>query len=249
MMYLSPTIFDEQPGLVAGFSTRLGGVSKAPYASLNLSLSQDDNPAHVHTNRRQLFEEAIGFSVDQIAFTGQVHGNDLLDVTAPGVYRGYDGMVTRARGLLLCTTAADCANILLADAEAGVIGACHAGWRGAVEQITPKTVAWMQEHGAVPARMRAYISPCISAENFEVGPEVAAQFDKAFVVQRPGWPKPHVDLKAALVAQLVAAGLDEAHLEVAPQCTFGDVDTFFSHRAEKGTTGRMMGFIGMKASD
>ncbi len=244
-MYLTPTIFDDQPGVVAGFSTRRGGASAAPYASLNLSLSPDDDRDAVIANRKRLFE-AVGFSLDQLAFTGQVHGDELLEVTEPGLYRGYDGMVTRTRGILLCTTAADCANILLADAEAGIVGACHAGWRGAVARIAPKTVAWMQQRGAVLARMRAYISPCISTENFEVGPEVAAQFDDTFVVQRPGWPKPHVDLKAALVAQLVDAGLDEAHLEVAPHCTYADTDTFFSHRAENGRTGRMMGFIGMK---
>jgi len=93
--------------------------------------------------------------------------------------------------------------------------------------------------------VRAYVSPCISAEHFEVGPEVAREFDVAFVRRWPGKEKPHVDLKAAIVAQLEEAGVAPEAVEVSPHCTVAEVETFFSHRAEKGQTGRMMGFIGM----
>jgi len=246
-LYLHPAVFGENASIVAGFSTRGGGCSGPPNASLNLSLSVGDDEAHVRENRRRLFE-SIGFSPEAVAYAGQVHGAAVKVVDASGLYRGYDGMVTRTTGLLLCITAADCAAVLLADAEARVVGACHAGWRGAVARIVVDTVAIMQRLGAAPDRLRAYVGPCISTAHFEVGPEVAAQFDPAFVSRLPGRPKPHVDLKAAIAAQLAETGVAEAHIEVSPHCTVAETGTFFSHRAEQGRTGRMMGFIGIKNS-
>ncbi len=223
---------------------RHGGGSDEPYASLNLSLSIGDDEAQVRENRRRLCE-ALGFSTDQLALAGQVHGAEVKEVVEAGLYRGYDAMVTRRPGLLLCISAADCAAVLLADAEARVVGACHAGWRGAVARVVVGTVAAMARLGAEPSRVRAYVSPCISAEHFEVGPEVAREFDSAFVRCWSGKEKPHVDLKAAIVAQLEEGGVAPGRVEVSPHCTVAEVETFFSHRAEKGPTGRMMGFIGM----
>lgn len=243
---LRPALLDDLPGIVAGFSTRHGGVSEGPHASLNLSLSMGDAEAQVWENRRRLFE-AVGFSLDQVAYAGQVHGAEVVAVREAGLYRRCDGMVTGTPGLLLCISAADCAAVLLADAEAPVVGACHAGWRGAAAGIVARTVAAMQRLGAEPGRLRAYVSPCISAENFEVGPEVAAQFDPAFVRRWPGKAKPHVDLKAAVAAQLEEAGVGALRVEVSPHCTMAETDTFFSHRAEKIRSGRMLGFVGMRA--
>ena len=242
---LRPALFDDLPGIVAGFSTRHGGVSEGPHASLNLSLSMGDAAAHVWENRRRLFE-GVGFSVDQVAYAGQVHGAEVVTVEEAGLYRRCDGLVTRQPGLLLCISAADCASVLLADAEARVIGACHAGWRGAAARIVVGTVAAMARLGAEPSRLCAYVSPCISAERFEEGPEVEAQFDPAFVRRWPGKAKPHVDLKAAVAAQLQEAGVAPGRIEVAPHCTMGETDTFFSYRAERISSGRMLGFVGMR---
>ena len=242
---LRPALFDDLPGIVAGFSTRHGGVSRGPHASLNLSLSMGDDEAQVWENRRRLFE-SVGFSLDHVAFAGQVHGAEVVEVKEAGLYRECDGLVTRQPGRLLCISAADCDAVLLADAEARVVGACHAGWRGAAARIVVRAVEAMQRLGAEPARLRAYVSPCISAENFEVGPEVAAQFDAAFVRRWPGKARPHVDLKAAVAAQLAEAGLAPERVEISPHCTMAQTDTFFSHRAEKTRSGRMLGFVGMR---
>ncbi len=244
-LYLRPTIFETTPEVVAGFSTRHGGVSTGLHASLNLSLSMGEEAATVHENRRRLFE-AIGFTEAQAAFAGQVHGAEVVVVDAPGVYRGVDGMVTQQPGVVLCISAADCAAVLLADAEARVVGACHAGWRGTVARIVVRTMAAMKRLGASPARVKAYVSPCISVANFEVGPEVAAQFKSTFIRQDPGQAKPHVDLKAAVAAQLEDTGIAPAHIEISPRCTMADTDTFFSHRAENARTGRMLGFVGLR---
>lgn len=240
---IRPAIFEDLPGGVAGFSTRAGGVSEGPYASLNLGLSTEDAEANVRENRRRLFA-AVGFAPAQAAIAGQVHGDRIKTVTQPGLFPGYDSLVTAERGVLLCIGAADCAAVLLADAEAGLVGACHAGWRGAAAGLPEKTVEKLQEMGAAAKRLRAYVSPCIGAERFEVGEEVAAQFDAPFVVRDARWAKPHVDLKAAIAAQLRSAGLDPARVEVSPRCTMTETDAFFSYRAAGGTTGRMMGVIG-----
>jgi YfiH family protein len=231
--------------VVAGFSTRNGGISEGAYASLNLGLSTDDERERVLTNRRRLFE-AAGFELDKMAMTGQVHGVAVHGVSAPGLYRGFDGLVTRTRGILLCLTAADCASVLMVDAASGVVGACHAGWRGVVGGIVPKTVREMQAMGAYPGQMAAYVSPSISRTHFEVGEEVAAQFDAEFVHRDPGKPKPHVDLKAAITAQLLEHYVPESSIEISGHCTYAETDRFFSHRAEEGLTGRMIGFIGLR---
>jgi len=243
---LHPTLFAGDEALSAGFTTRHGGVSKAPFDTLNLGLNTDDDPECVVENRRRM-AEAAGFEPDALVIAGQVHGAEMLHADAPGLYPGYDAVVTTTPGLLLCITAADCAAVLLADTGAGIVGACHAGWRGTVARVAAHTVAAMVARGAEAARIRAYISPCISAANFEVGEEVAARFDDAHVYRRPDWSRPHVDLKSALVAQLTAAGLAPEAIEVAPECTFAGTRNFFSHRAEQGRTGRMMGFIGLRS--
>lgn len=245
-LLISPGVFKPLEGIVAGFTTRTGGVSRAPFTSLNLGLSTGDAAGDVETNRARVAAR-LGFSPGALAIAGQVHGDAILKVDAPGLYPGYDGMVTTATDLLLGISAADCAAVLLADAEQGVIGACHSGWRGTVARIAAKTVEEMRALGARPENIRAFIGPCISADAFEVGEEVAAAFDDRYVVRRADWPRPHVDLKAAIRDQLHEAGIAPAHAEVSAHCTFSDTGLFFSYRAEDGQTGRMMGLIGRQS--
>lgn len=227
-----------------GFSLRHGGVSPEPYHTLNLGLSTGDQAENVRENRRRLFEHE-NLPHERLAIAGQVHGNDVLPVTEPGVYPGYDAVVTNVRDLVLCITSADCAVVLLADPDAGVVGACHSGWRGTVEEVAVHTVAAMVQLGARAARINAYVGPCISTDHFEVGPEVAEKFDAAYVLEDTSWPRPHVDLKGVIGEQLVRCGLDGASIEISPRCTFAETNDFFSYRAENGTTGRMMGYVSL----
>lgn len=238
---ITPAVLSEIPGITAGFSLRRGGASTGPYASLNVGLSTGDDSDIVLENRRRLFEQ-VGLRPDSLAIAGQVHGDRILTIERPGLYPGYDGLVTAESDIALCITAADCAVILLADASKRVIAACHSGWRGTRAAIAAKTIDAMTHLGADPDDVTAFVSPCISSEHFEVGPEVAEQFDEAYVVDGPR--KPHVDLKAAIRDQLLASGIRPQHLEISPRCTFAETSDFFSYRAE-GTTGRMMGFIGL----
>lgn len=186
--------------------------------------------------------DAVGMSV---ASVGQVHEARVASVTEAGHVPAHDGLVTDVPGLLLTVVAADCGLVLLADVEAGVGGACHSGWRGTVANIAGETVRAMGRLGAEPERMRAYVGPCISADAFEVGEEVAAHFPEAEVVRRESWLRPHVDLKAALQRQLAEAGV--THVEVDAGCTVVDNGRFYSYRAEAGTAGRIVGFVGLRA--
>ena len=178
-----------------------------------------------------------------VASVGQVHEARVATATRAGHVPAHDGLVTDRPGLLLSVIAADCALVLLADAEAGVVGACHSGWRGTVAGIVGETVRAMAALGAEPTRTRAFLGPCISTEAFEVGEEVAAQFSPTVVERRPEWPRPHVDLRADLVRQLGEAGVSD--VEVDGACTVAD-GRFYSYRGEGGTAGRMLGFIGTR---
>ena len=211
------------PRLAAGFTTRAFAPMDEPIESVRARLGA-----------------AEGFA--SVASVGQVHEARVAVVRAAGHVEAHDGLVTDVPGLLLTVLAADCALVLLVDAEAGVVGACHSGWRGTVAGIAGETVRAMERLGA--QRIRAFVGPCISAAAFEVGEEVAAQFPAASVVRRPEWPRPHVDLTADLTRQLAEAGVEG--VEASGACTVAEVGRFYSYRAENGQTGRMLGFVGLR---
>lgn len=212
------------PGILAGMTTR----SFSP-ASEGLEAA------------RARLAETVGLPV---ASVGQVHEARVATVREAGHVPAHDGLVTDVPGLVLSVVAADCALVLLADPEAGVLGACHSGWRGTVAGVVGETVAAMGALGARSERTRAYVGPCISTEAFEVGEEVAAHFDPSVVIRRSEWPRPHVDLRADLIRQLGEAGVSD--VEVSAGCTVRETDRFYSYRAEGGTPGRMLGFIGRR---
>jgi YfiH family protein len=239
---LRPRIFANVPSVTAGMSTRYGGVSGPPYDTLNLGRHVGDDAHNVEENRRR-FCTSLDTDPAWLATAGQVHGSTVQVIDAPRHEPFCDGLVTTTSGLLLAIAVADCAAVLLADPAHGVAGACHAGWRGAVRGVVNDTVAAMTDRGAAPEAIRAYISPCLSQEAFEVGPEVAEQFDPAVVAHPNDTERPHVNLKAALHRHLEGAGLPSDAIEVSDRCTLQETDHFFSYRAADGPTGRMFGAI------
>ncbi|PSQ97057.1 MAG: peptidoglycan editing factor PgeF [Bacteroidetes bacterium SW_9_63_38] len=239
---LRPNIFSGLPSVSAGVSTRQGGVSGPPYDTLNLGRHVDDDPSSVEENRRR-FCAALDADPAWLATAGQVHGTTVQVIDAPRHEPFCDGLVTTTPELLIAIATADCAAVLLGDPEHGVVGACHAGWRGTVAGIVPRTIDTMTDLGAAPDSLYAYVGPCISCPAFEVGPEVAAHFDDAVVHEKADWDRPHVDLKASLRRQLADAGLSSDAIEVSEHCTMSAPDTFFSHRAADGATGRMFSAI------
>lgn len=176
-----------------------------------------------------------------IALAEQVHGARIADVNKPGYYYGVDGLVTSAPDLLIGVKVADCAAILMADTNTGVIAAVHAGWRGAASNILPAAVQKMEEKGASAEQIYCYISPCITKENFEIGEEVAEQFPSEFIDRTIG-KKPHLNLKAFLKQQLTELRVRKSRIEIDLRCTIND-NSFYSFRRERDNAGRMLAFI------
>jgi len=244
-MLRRPVIFSGFPHLVAAESTRHGGVSPAPYASLNLGKSTGDDPSNVAENRRRLCA-ALGFAPGQLAWSRQVHGDRVRVVTEPGGSEGFDALVAGKRGILLAVSMADCTPILIYDSKNTAIGAVHSGWPGTAARIAEKTMRCMAaEFGTRGEDCFAYVGTCIDECSFEVGEEVAVQFDTAFKRYDKARGKFWVDLKKANAAMLQECGIPGHRIEISPCSTVLNNDDYFSHRKEKGATGRMMAVIGM----
>jgi YfiH family protein len=234
-----PSIFKHVPQLVAGVSTRHGGKSTEAYQTLNLGLHTDDHPDVVHENL-SLFCSDLGISTETLARSYQIHGDVIWETKEPGYTSGYDAIIAHAPGIFAGVGIADCCPILLADPKRFCAAAIHAGWKGTVQEIVHKTASLLIASGSNPADILAYIGPCISLAHFEVGDGVAEQFE--FKERRGArW---HVDLKASNEAQLRSLGISQ--IEISEFCTIENNDLFFSHRKEKGITGRMLAIIGFR---
>jgi polyphenol oxidase len=236
-----------------GFFTRRGGVSSGPFASLNCSLSSPDDRDTVLRNRARVADR-LGLPAEALLGLRQVHGDRVITVTDPweiGAGEAADAMVTDRPGLGLGIVTADCAPVLFADATAGVIGAAHAGWRGAVGGVIEATLTAMQHLGARIDSIAAAVGPCIGQASYEVGPdlhtEVLARQENDARFFSPGvrpdrW---QFDLGSYCAARLREAGVTQ--ITVTGHDTLADTDRFFSHRrrtlAQSGPIGHQISAI------
>lgn len=166
------------PGIRHGFFTREGGVSEGLFASLNCGFGSGDDAARVAENRTRAAARLM-VAPDRLVTCYQIHSAEAVAVETPWRREAApraDGMVTTTPGLALAVLAADCAPVLLADATGGVIGTCHAGWRGALTGIVDSTIQEMRRRGARLERIVAVVGPCIGKLSYEVGPEFPAPF-------------------------------------------------------------------------
>ncbi|MCB0631708.1 MAG: peptidoglycan editing factor PgeF [Saprospiraceae bacterium] len=242
-----PSIFSGFPEVAAYESTRHGGVSKAPYSSLNLGLHTDDDASAIQENRRRFFA-ACGFHPEQTAGSHQIHGSEVLKIDQAGYFSGFDALITNVPGILLTVTIADCTPILIYDPVRRAVAAIHAGWKGTAAGIAGKTLHAMQEHyGTVPKDCLVYIGTCIDYCDFEVDADVADHF----ATEHKNWNgqlgKYFVDLKAANRTLLLQVGIPEGQLASSTYSTIAHNKDYFSHRHEQGTTGRMLVAIGMRS--
>jgi YfiH family protein len=226
------------PGVAHGFFTRRGGVSEGIYASLNCGVGSNDTPEAVRENRARV---AGHLGARTLVSAHQVHGTTAVVIDDRGASAERpqerpkaDALVTATRGVAVGVLTADCAPILLADPEAGVVGAAHAGWRGALAGIVEATIDAMEGLGAARGRIRAAVGPCIGPSVYEVGPEFEAEFlrhraDNArFFSRTETHARPRFDL-----AGYVAQRLQQAHIArvgTAKVCNFETQDDFFSYR-------------------
>ena len=238
-------------GVAHGFLGRRGGVSTGLYAGLNVGIGSDDDAEAVAENRR-LATEAV-LPGGRLLTLYQTHSADVVRaLTAFDDRPEGDALVTDRPGLALGILTADCAPVLLADREAGVVGATHAGWKGAIGGVTDAAIAAMEKIGARRDRIAAAVGPCIARSSYEVDDAFARRFEtddpanERFLA--PGKPGHHqFDLEAYVVHRLAKAGL--ARVEMLGLDTYGDADRFFSfrratHRGEPGY-GRQISIIGI----
>lgn len=246
-------------GTVHGFSTRLGGVSAPPFDTLNLGLSQGDDPACVRRNFER-FCAAVGVSSDRLVMTHQVHRDDIRIAASADAGKGLDrerdydvdGLITNERDLPLVIHSADCIPVLLHDPVKGVIGACHAGWRGTALGIAAKTARKMAEvYGTNPADLRCAIGPGISRCCFETRADVPEAMRDALgdaaesFIDDHGDGSFYVDLKGINRWWLHSAGVPLEQIAVSDACTACHLDTFFSHRRMGTARGTMAAVIAL----
>lgn len=236
-----------------GFSVRQGGVSEGPYAALNLGFSVGDDPSRVSENLRR-FATALEVSPGGLFTVSQVHGDRILE--APGTVAASatevpsplgeaDAVWTAHPGVAVGVKTADCVPILLSDAQGRLVAAVHSGWKGTALKIAARVVETLIARGARAEGLVAAIGPCIQACCYEVSEELGARFGRDFgagVVRRDR-PKPHLDLAAAVRLTLQGAGVTPERIDVLPACTSCDPARFYSHRRDKGVSGRHLSAI------
>src|SRR5271169_4568566 len=224
------------PGVRHAFFTRRGGVSAGVYASLNGGTGSRDSANLVADNRTRM-AAALGVGPDRLLTAYQIHSPHVVTIEAPWTSETRpraDAIVTRMRALAIGVTTADCGPVLFADPQAGVIGAAHAGWRGALAGGIEATVEAMERLGAARGHIRAAIGPMIRQSNYEVGPDLIARFaaedgaSSRFFAPASRNGHALFDLGGYVAARLVRTGVSE--VEDLGLCTYADPDRFFSYR-------------------
>lgn len=226
----------ELAGIHHAFFTRSGGVSQGVYATLNGGTGSNDAPDKIAENRARM-ATILGVTADRLLTAYQIHSPDVVVVEEPWTHTQRpraDAIVTRVARLAIGVSTADCGPLLFADSQAGVIGAAHAGWRGAFTGVIEATVAAMENLGAERARIAAALGPTISQPNYEVGPEFVARFTAAaadnerFFAASSKVGHATFDLPGYIAARVARAGIVE--FENLGLCTYAEPDRFFSFR-------------------
>ena len=255
MQITAPTL-DRLDGIDHGFFSREGGVSDGIFRSLNCGFGSSDDSGNVAENRARI-AAALGLPAAALVTVYQIHSPEIVTVTAPWLPTDApqaDAMVTREPSIALGILAADCAPVLFADAVAGVVGAAHAGWKGALGGVVEATVAGMVALGAAPSRITAAVGPCIAQSSYEVGPEFLERFldaDRANSCHfAPSARRGHhmFDLPGYALKRLRGAGLDDPVW--LGQDTCADEARFFSYRRsvhrDEGDYGRQISAIALR---
>lgn len=243
----------------AGFSSRKGGVSQGQWHSLNCAFHVDDDGDHVIQNR-EIVSKAAGFDFESWTCAEQVHSNDVYVVTEKDRGKGRlsrasaiqnkDALITNVPGILLTSFYADCVPLFFFDPVNHVVGLAHAGWKGTLSKIAEKSIHTMvHEYGSHPSNIKAAMGPAIGSCCYEVNDVVIEHFKQAHLSDGV-IPKSNgrywLDLKEINRQIMIEAGMMQTHIEISNLCTSCEVETFFSHRKEKGKTGRMVSFIGIE---
>ncbi len=229
-------------GVLAGISTRSGGVSRDQFASLNLSTLTGDSQENVKRNRALLLG-ALGIDENRLVTPQQIHSATVQMIDQPGNYPATDALITPARNVFLSVFIADCHPILIWADDGEWLAAVHAGWRGTEQQILSKTLALiLSSSGYELNQFKVWVGPGLGRCHFQVGPEFATKFKSKYLEHRlDGLYFNHAQ---ANVDQALAAGVPMENIESSNECSFCESHKYFSHRRDQGKTGRMLAIIG-----
>ena len=263
LAYLTIPAFEETGMVKHCFTTRIGGVSRGIYNSLNTSDDKEDPIENVHRNL-ELVCGAIGINYRNLVFSDQTHEDNIRIVSIADLGKGIsvpndinntDGLMTNIPGIPLITFYADCVPLFFLDKENKAIAVVHSGWKGTVLKIGAKTIRQMTEvYGTKSGDCLVGIGPSIGPECFEVGQEVADQFAGSFgtrthIIRPLEKGKYTVDLWAANKLMLMEMGVPEENITISGLCTKCREDLFFSYRREKGRTGSMSAIMELKGEE
>ncbi len=233
---LQASLLATVPGVRHAFFTRSGGVSQGVYASLNGGVGSNDAPDKVAENRARM-AAALGVRADRLLTPYQIHSPDVVVADEPWTRENRpraDAVVTRVPRLAIGVSTADCGPLLFADSEAGVIGAAHAGWRGALTGVIEATIAAMEDLGADRSRITAALGPTIRQPNYEVGPEFVERFlaadpaNSRYFMSSKRAGHAMFDLTGYIAERVQRAGIEQ--FEDLGLCTYAEPDRFFSYR-------------------
>lgn len=262
VVYLTYPALTATELVLHGFTTRLGGVSRGIFSSMNLSFTRGDDETAVRENYRRI-AGAIGFSCDSIVCSDQTHTTNVRrvgradrgsGVICPRPYTDVDGLITDEPGVTLATFYADCVPLYLVDPVKRAIGLSHSGWRGTVGKIGKVTVeAMSREFGSKPEDIVTAVGPSICADCYEVSEDVAAEFRGAYpedlwsrLMENKGNGKYQLNLWEACRENFLEAGILPEHIHMPQICTCCNPEILFSHRASKGKRGNLAAFLALK---
>lgn len=245
--------------LIAGFTTRNGGVSKSHYSSLNFGFHVGDEAEEVLENR-SILAESLSFPLDNWVTAEQVHGTEIAVAgkeelgsgarSLESALKGADGLITDQRGMLCTAFFADCVPLYFFDPVTEYIGIAHAGWKGTVNGIARKMTERMVEAGSDPRNLLVAIGPSISADFYEVDENVMKAVPTEFR-DKCAIPRENnrflLDLRELNAEILLQTGVIRHNIDITSFCSYREKDLFFSHRRDGGKTGRMLGYIGFMA--
>ncbi|MYL19103.1 peptidoglycan editing factor PgeF [Halobacillus litoralis] len=251
--------FHQYPEIISGITTRNGGLSHGSYASMNMGLHVQDEKDLVIENRKLLADE-IGIPLSRWVIGEQVHGTEAADAgsqpagagskSLDTAVAGVDGLITKEKNLVLGAFYADCVPLYFFDPESQWIGIAHAGWKGTVHGMAGRMISALEEKGCSREDIQVVIGPCISPEHYEVDDNVIRHIPKHYhesCVSDKGGSRYQLDLKELNRQMLMEMGMQESAVQVSSACTYEKEDQFYSHRRDQGKTGRMLGFIALKA--
>lgn len=224
-------------------STKIGGNNAPPYY-FNLSFSVGDDENKVKENRKQFFD-AIKIKNEEIAFQRQTHSDNVLIVEKPGIYNDCDALITQKANVYLAVSVADCVPIFMYDHQKHIVSVVHSGWKGSVKKILTKTINIMKtKFNSNPKDIYSYIGYSAGICCYEVGKEVAINFDDRFIKQKDT-DKYNIDLKGYNYSLLINEGVPKENIEMSELCTICNPNILHSYRRDGLHSGRMIGIIGL----